>query len=67
MESKTVQVPSIHCGHCVMTIQRELGDVAGIKSVKADDKAKTVTVDWEAPADWEKIKTALAELGYPVA
>ena len=25
MEEKTVHIPSISCGHCIMTIQREVG------------------------------------------
>lgn len=67
METKTFQAPAIHCGHCTMTIQRELGELEGIQSVQADPNTKMVTVAWQAPATWEKIKTLMAEIGYPPA
>lgn len=67
MESKTVNVPKISCGHCVMNIKREVSEVPGVKSVEADAATKLVTVQWEAPADWGKIAAALAEAGYPAA
>ncbi|MGD8600775.1 MAG: cation transporter, partial [Gemmatimonadota bacterium] len=35
MSTKTVNVPNISCGHCVMTIEREVGEIDGVSSVKA--------------------------------
>ena len=67
MESKTFTVPNISCGHCVHTIQNEVGDVQGVKVVKADEKSKQVTVQWEAPANWAKIESLLVEIDYPPA
>lgn len=67
MESKTFKAPNISCGHCVHTIQTELGQLAGVSSVKADADSKQVTVSWSAPASWEKIEALMAEIGYPVA
>ena len=54
METKTFKVPAIHCGHCVHTIKMELGDLAGVERVEADQNSQMVTVAWSAPADWEK-------------
>jgi copper chaperone len=65
MESKTFKAPNISCGHCVHTIQTELGELDGVKSVKADASSKLVTVSWEAPATWDTIRSLLAEIGYP--
>jgi len=65
METKTFQAPAIHCGHCTATIERELGELEGIQSVKADQNTKMVTVKWEAPATWDTIKALMAEIGYP--
>jgi copper chaperone CopZ len=65
-EQKTVAVPNISCGHCVMTIQRELGELPGVESVQADASTKRVTVAWRAPADWSKIAATLDDIGYPV-
>jgi copper chaperone len=67
METKTFQAPAIHCGHCTMTIEREVGEMEGIQSVKADQNTKMVTVKWDAPATWDKIKALMAEMGYPAA
>ncbi len=66
MEKKTVHIPRISCGHCVMTIKREIGELEGIKSVEGDDKTKTVTVEWDSPSTWDQIADTLTEIGYPV-
>ena len=67
MASKTFQVPNISCHHCVMTIQRELGEVEGVVSATGDVETKTVTVEWESPATWDGIKSLLDEINYPAA
>ena len=67
MASKTFQVPNISCHHCVMTIQRELGELEGVVSATGDVKTKTVTVEWESPATWDGIKSLLDEINYPAA
>jgi copper chaperone len=66
MPSKTFKVPNISCGHCVMTIEREVGELAGVTAVKAKQDTKMVTVDWnDPPADWDKIQGLLEEINYP--
>ena len=65
MATKTFKVPNISCGHCVMTIQREVGELTGVVSVKAEQATKVVTVEWNEPASWEGIKSLLAEINYP--
>jgi copper chaperone len=65
MESKTFTVPNISCGHCVHTIENELGDLTGVSSVKADQATKQVTVQWQSPATWYEIETLLREINYP--
>ena len=67
MASKTFSVPNISCNHCVMTIKRELGELAGVASVTADAETKNVTVEWESPATWEAIESLLTEINYPPA
>ncbi len=67
MITKTFTAPAIHCGHCVMTIERELKDIAGVRDVKADLNTRNVTVTWEPPATWEQIVALLEEIGYPPA
>lgn len=67
MDSKTFTVPAISCGHCVMTVEREVGELEGVVSVKADENSKEVVVQWDAPANWNKIKELLVEIEYPAA
>lgn len=65
MASKTFTVPNISCGHCTHTIEMEVGDLEGVKSVKAEEATKQVTVEWQDPANWEKIQALLQEINYP--
>jgi copper chaperone len=66
MQTKTFKVPNISCGHCVHTIQNEVSELEGIKSVVASQETKTVTVEWEEPPQtWDNIKTLLEEINYP--
>lgn len=65
--TKTFSVPNISCGHCVMTIKREVSELDGVTSVDGDVDGKTVTVAWDAPASEAGIKALLAEINYPAA
>ena len=67
MTKVTYSVPNISCMHCVHAIQTELADVKGVQSVKADAATKQVEIVFDIPASEEKLKTALAEINYPVA
>ncbi|MEZ4638423.1 MAG: cation transporter [Caldilineaceae bacterium] len=67
MTTKTFVVPNISCGHCTHTIEMEVGEMAGVQSVKADEATKEVTVAWDNPASWEEIKSLLQEINYPPA
>lgn len=67
MQTKTVSVPSISCGHCVMTIKNEVSEIVGVQSVDASPDTKQVTVQWDSPASWEQIESLLVEINYPPA
>lgn len=62
---KTFTVPNISCGHCVHTVQMEVGDIAGVQRVQADEQSKQVTVVWDDPATWDQIRDTLVEINYP--
>jgi copper chaperone len=62
----TYSIPSIHCGHCVHTIQSEVIYLPGVKSVKADQMSRIATIEFESPATEEKIKELLESINYPV-
>lgn len=65
MTTFTVKAPAISCGHCVHTIQSEVSELAGVKSVQAAQDTKLVTIQFEAPATREQIEKVMAEIGYP--
>ena len=67
MTTVTYSVPAIHCMHCTHTIEMEVGELEGVKSVKADMNTKDVVITFDAPASEEKIKALLTEIEYPVA
>lgn len=68
MSEKTVQVPGISCGHCVMTIEREVGELPGVAAVEASAESKLVTVRWDnAKTSWEDVVELLKEIDFPPA
>ena len=67
MNTITLTVNNISCGHCVKTIESELSELGGIQTVKASNDTKQVIVEWDAPADETKIRDLLEEIGYPAS
>jgi copper chaperone CopZ len=67
MAKKTFSIPNISCGHCVMAIKNELGELDGVTKVEGNPTAKTIAVEWESPASEEQIKATLREMNYPSA
>jgi len=66
MKTVTYTIPNISCGHCVHTIQSEVGELAGVLSVVADKDKQLTTITFDLPATEEQIKKLLAEIDYPV-
>ena len=68
MTSRTVQVPSISCGHCVKTIEREVGELAGVTSVSAEAATRNVRIEWdESRTSWEDISKLMQDIHYAPA
>jgi copper chaperone CopZ len=65
MTTVTYNVPAIHCGNCIRTIEMEIGELEGVQSVKADEATRKVQISFDAPADEQKIKALLNEINYP--
>ena len=66
METKTLNSPDIHCGHCVMRVKKVVGALTGVSAVDADANTKDVTVTYDpSVVKLEAIKDALAAAGYP--
>ena len=64
MENRTFSIPNISCGHCVMAIKNELSELNGVTKIEGNPEKKEITVDWDSPADLEKIKATLKEINY---
>ena len=67
MAKKTYSIPNISCGHCVATIEREVGAVPGVNSVTGEVEGKRVTVVCEDEGTLSQVETVLKEIGYPPA
>ncbi len=66
MTTKTVHVPSISCGHCTSTIEREIGALPGVAAVEASQDQKRVTITWDPDAtDWRVIESEMTEIDHP--
>jgi copper chaperone len=67
MEKTRYSIPNISCGHCVMAIQKGLGELDGVSKVDGDPMLKSIVVEWGPPATREQIKNKLKEINYPSA
>lgn len=65
MNTITLHIPGISCHHCIHTINTELADMEGVKSVEASLDSKLVTVTFEPPANEDRIRDLLVEINYP--
>jgi copper chaperone len=65
MKTVTYQIPSIHCHHCVHTINMEISELEGVKSVEADLDTKSATITFDAPTTEDKIVETLKSIEYP--
>jgi copper chaperone len=65
MQTQTYHIPNISCGHCTMTIENELKELSGVRSVESDIAGKNVTVTFDDSLDVDKILDLLKEINYP--
>ena len=67
MTIKTFEVPNIGCAGCVQAIKSELAELPGIAKVEGEAATRMIQVEFDAPASWDIIVTALKEIDYPPA
>ncbi|AXH97007.1 heavy-metal-associated domain-containing protein [Ornithinimicrobium avium] len=71
METTTITVNGMTCGHCVASVTEELKEVAGVTDVRVPELVKggdsQVLVDSEGALDLEAARAAVAEAGYTVS
>ncbi|MEO3808243.1 heavy metal-associated domain-containing protein [Sphaerisporangium sp. B11E5] len=62
----TYTVQGMTCGHCVSSVQEEVGAVPGVTGVRVDLATGVLTVEGDAADDRAAIATAVEEAGYQV-
>jgi copper chaperone len=65
MDTMTLDVPGMTCGHCEAAVKGEVGKVAGVLSVDVDLATKIVTVSG-ANLDPQVITAAIDGAGFEV-
>jgi len=60
-----LNIPNISCQHCVHTVEMEIGELDGVKTVTVDLEKKQATVSYQGPAMEEKIRQLLEDINYP--
>ena len=68
MSTLDLTAPDISCDHCKAAIEHDLAVAPGVRRVAVDVTTKAVVVAFdEDETDEQRIRSALAEIGYPPA
>ena len=63
--SVTIGIEGMSCGGCVASVQKALGDVAGVKKVAVSLEKREAVVDGDA-LDPDSLRRAVEDAGYDV-
>jgi copper chaperone len=67
MNTFTVSVSGMTCGHCASSVQDEVSQIPGVNTVDVDLRSGTVTIESQSPLESAAIKNAVEEAGYQLA
>ncbi|WP_067892713.1 heavy-metal-associated domain-containing protein [Nocardia vaccinii] len=67
MASSTYTVTGMTCGHCVASVQKEIGRIDGVTGVEVDLASGRVRVESANPVDQAAVAAAVDEAGYQLA
>ena len=67
MNRTTLEIDGMTCGHCVASVQKEIGKIDGVTSVDVDLASGRVQVESAAPLTDAEVVAAVDEAGYQVA
>lgn len=66
IEKATLTAPDISCSHCVATINRAVGEMAGVSHVETSETTKQIQVEFNPQqVSLAEIQAVLDEEGYP--
>ena len=61
-----IKIKGMSCNHCVMAVQKALGEIDGAKDVKVDLDKGEATFDEARPVDMNTVREAVKRAGYEV-
>ena len=67
MNTETVTVSGMTCGHCASSVREEIGNIAGVTAVDVDLASGKVVIKADVPLDAAAVKEAIEEAGYQLA
>ncbi|MGX9787213.1 heavy-metal-associated domain-containing protein [Mycobacterium sp. MMS18-G62] len=67
MNTVTVTVAGMTCGHCATSVREEIGSIPGVTAVDVDLASGKVTIDSEQHVEAQAVKGAVEEAGYELA
>jgi copper chaperone len=65
VEQRTYSVSGMTCGHCVNSVQEEVGEIPGVSAVEVVLDTGLVTVTGDGVSD-DAVRAAVEEAGYVV-
>lgn len=66
MRSIVLNSPDIHCESCAERVTKAAAGVAGVLKVDVDVPTQRVTVEYDAPATDDAVRSALEDAGFEV-
>ncbi len=67
MTQVTLEAPDISCEHCIMSIEKAVTKLPGVRFVSGNPDGRQVVVEFDpGMADVGAIEAAMEEEGYPV-
>jgi copper chaperone len=68
VETITLNVPDISCGHCVAKVNKAVSELVGVSGVNASAATKTVAVSYDPHCvSAEDIAARMKDAGYPIS
>lgn len=67
MTTTVIQVPEVHCGHCVSSIEGALKPMEGVDDATVSLEDTNVTVEHDDSVSRDQLTAAIEEQGYAVA
>jgi copper chaperone CopZ len=62
-----LKIEGMTCGHCEMSVTKELSKLAGAQDVKVSSQSGTATLSVDESVDQAEIQAAVEEAGYKLS